>query len=241
MNIAPQQYVMLAGVYVGRWLGVALAVFVLTSNFASSFAMHQAMVRYTYSMGREGILPRLLGKTHPHWKSPYLATIVQSSFTLLVILFLGLVIQHTNADGSVVYALGFADGTTWQQTSGIVSFGWLASIVTICIILVYILTNIAVPFFAHSLGDLHLFPHMIAPLVSTLLLLLPLASYLLPALPGAVGVFFTHLGFAPTPFPANILPLFVLLWVMVGLAGAAYLARAYPDRYQRVGRILEGD
>ncbi|MGB8346961.1 MAG: APC family permease [Ktedonobacteraceae bacterium] len=239
VNIAPQQYVTLAGVYVGRWLGVALIVFVITSNFASSFAMHQAMVRYTYSMGREGILPHLLGKTHPRWKSPFIATFLQSGFTGLLILFLGLVMQHTNPDGSVSYALGIANGTFWQQTSGIVSFGWLASIVTICIILVYILTNIAAPFFARRRGELRLFPHIIAPAVSTLLLLLPLGSYLLPALPGSPGAFFTHLGFAPTPFPANILPLFVLFWVIVGLLVARYVARVHPDRYERLGRIRQ--
>jgi amino acid transporter len=239
VNIAPQQYVTLAGIYVGRWLGIALIVFVITSNFASSFAMHQAMVRYTYSMGREGILPRVLGKTHPRWKSPSVATIMQSSFTFLVILLLGLVMQHTNPDGSVVYGIGFANGTTWQQTSGIVSFGWLASIVTICIILVYILTNIAAPFFARSRGELHLFPHIFAPALSTLLLLLPLASYLFPALPGAVGNYFTHLGFAPTPFPANMLPLFVLAWVLAGLLYAGMVARRYPDRYERMGHLLE--
>jgi len=239
VNIAPQQYIMLAGIYVGRWLGVALAVFVLTSNFASSFAMHQAMVRYTYSMGREGILPLLLGKTHPRWKSPYLATFLQSGFTLAVILCLGLVIQHSNADGSVSYALGIANGTTWQQTSGIVSFGWLASIVTICIILVYILTNIAAPFFAQSRGELSLFPHVIAPAVSTLLLLLPLGSSLLPALPGPPGAFFTHLGFAPTPFPANILPLVVFVWILGGLAYATVLSRTSPNRYERLGQIWQ--
>jgi amino acid transporter len=239
VNVAPQQYVTLAGIYVGRWLGVALIVFVITSNFASSFAMHQAMVRYTYSMGREGILPTILGKTHPRWKSPYVATLLQSGFTLLVIAFLGLVKQHTNPSGSVSYALGIANGTSWQQTSGIVSFGWLASIVTICIILVYILTNIAAPFFARSRNELRLFPHVLAPAVSTLLLLLPLGSYLLPALPGSLGAFFTHLGFAPTPFPANILPLFVLAWVIAGVILASYVARVHPDRYERLGRLVE--
>jgi len=239
VNAAPQQYVTLAGIYVGRWLGIALIIFVVTSNFASSFAMHQAMVRYGYSMGREGILPRILGKTHPRWKSPYIATFMQSGFTFLVILFLGLVRQHPNPDGSVSYALGIANGATWQQTSGIVSFGWLASIVTICIILVYILTNIAAPFFAQRQGELRLFTHVIAPAVSTLLLLLPLASYLLPALPGSLGAFFTRLGFAPTPFPANILPLFVLAWIIAGLVYAALLARHYPGRYDRLGRIWQ--
>ena len=112
VNTAPQQYVTLAERYVGGWLGIALLVFVLTSNAASAFAMHQAMVRYFYSMGREGILPRVFGKTHPRWKSPYLATIAQSGFTLLVILLLGLVIQHVNSDGSVTYGLGLSNGTS---------------------------------------------------------------------------------------------------------------------------------
>lgn len=147
--------------------------------------------------------------------------------------------QHTNTDGSVTYRIGFANGTTWQQTSGIVSFGWLASIVTICIILVYILTNIAAPFFARSRGELRTFPHLVAPGLSTLLLLLPLASYLLPALPGAAGDYFTHLGFAPTPFPANILPLFVLAWIIAGLVVTGCVARLYPDRYERMGQLTE--
>ena len=240
VNSAPQQYVTLAQRYVGGWLGIALLVFVLTSNFASAFAMHQAVVRYFYSMGREGILPRVFGKTHPRWKSPYIATVAQSGFTLLVIAFLGLVIQHANMDGSVSYGLGIATGTTWQQTSGITSFGWLAGIVTMCIILVYLLTNLAAPLFARSRGELRLLPHIVAPVVSSLLLLLPLASYVLPPLPG-IGRFFTALGFAPTPFPANLLPLFVLAWVVLGLLYAAWLSRRAPERYQRLGRIVSGE
>jgi len=49
------------------------------------------------------------------------------------------------------------------------------------------------------------------------------------------------LGFVPTPFPLNILPLFVVLWVGSGLAYALVLARRHPDRYARVGRILPGE
>lgn len=237
VNAAPQQYITLAGTFVGSWLGSALVVFVLTSNFASSLAMHQAMVRYLYALGRDGLLPRLFGRTHSRWHSPYLATFAQSGFTLFVLLFLAVVMQHTNSDGSVVYALGFADGTYWQQTSGIVSFGWLASIVTMCIILVYLLTNLAAPFFARRRHELRLFPHVIAPALSALLLLLPLGSYVLPTLPGAIGAYFTALGFAPTPFPANILPLFVLMWVFAGLGYTVYLSRVHPERLTQMGQV----
>ncbi len=238
---APQQYITLAGTFVGTWLGVALVVFVITSNFASAFAMHQAMVRYFYDMGRAGIFPKSVSRTHPRWQSPYIASIVQTIFSLIVILFLGLVMQHSNKDGSVVYALGFADGNYWQQTSGTGSFGWVASIVTMMIIVVYILTNIAVPFFARSRNELRILPHIVAPALSTLLLLLPLASYVGPAIPGAIGAFFTNLGFAPTPFPSNILPLFVIAWVVIGLIYASYLARKAPERYEMMGRIIRSD
>ena len=236
VSAAPQQYITLAGIFVGSWLGSALVVFVLTSNFASSFAMHQAMVRYLYALGRDGLVPSVFGRTHTHWHSPYLATFAQTGFTLLVLLLLGLVMQHTNSDGSVVYAAGIADGSYWQQTSGIVSFGWLASIVTMCIILVYILTNVAVPFFARSRHELRLFPHVIEPTLSSLLLLLPLGSYLLPAVPGAIGTYVTTLGFAPTPFPANILPLFVIAWVLGGMGYIAYLSHTHPERLGQIGQ-----
>ncbi len=238
---APQQYLTLATTFVGSWLGVALVVFVITSNFASAFAMHQAMVRYFYDMARAGLFPSIFGRTHPRWKSPFVASIAQSLFSLLLIGFLGLIMQHTNPDGSSSYALGFADGRYWQQTNGTVSFGWLASIVTICILVVYVLTNIAAPFFARRQKELRLLPHIVAPLVSSVLLLLPLASYIGPALPGSIGALFTRLGFAPTPFPSNILPLFVVGWVVIGSIYAAFLKRRYPERYERMGSIVRSE
>ncbi|HEV2659488.1 MAG TPA: APC family permease, partial [Ktedonobacteraceae bacterium] len=238
---APQQYLTLATTFVGSWLGVALVIFVITSNFASAFAMHQAMVRYFYDMARAGLFPPIFGRTHPRWKSPHVASIAQSLFSLLLIGFLGLIIQHTNQDGSSSYALGFADGRYWQQTNGTVSFGWLASIVTMCILVVYVLTNIAAPCFARRRNELRLLPHVLAPVGSTILLLLPLASYVGPTLPGVIGAMFTRLGFAPTPFPSNILPLFVLVWVVLGGIYAAFLKRRYPDRYERMGSIVRNE
>ena len=227
VNAAPQQYITLAGTFVGSWLGSTLVVFVLTSNFASSFAMHQAMVRSLYAPGRDGLVPRVFGRTHPRWHSPYLATFAQTGFTLVVIVVLGLVRQHTNSDGSVVYAPGIADGTYWQQTSGIVSFGWLASMVTVCIILVYLLTNLAAPVCAHRRHELRVFAYVIAPSLSSLLLLLP---------PGPIGAYFTAPGFAPTPFPANILPLCVLAWVFAGGGYTVYLSRRHPQRLRQMGQ-----
>jgi amino acid transporter len=198
------------------------------------------MTRYLYSMGREQILPSSFGNTHPRWKSPHIASIAQSVFSLLVVGFLGLVIQHANKDGSVSYALGIADGTIYQQTNGISSYGWLAIIGTICFMLVYILVNIAAPVYARRRGEFRVVTHAIAPILSTIVLLIPLTSFIMPPLPG-IGAFFTGLGFAPTPFPLNILPAFVLVWLLIGAGYALYLYRSNPARFEMLGHIISGE
>jgi amino acid transporter len=197
------------------------------------------MTRYLYSMGREHILPAAFGKTHPRYKSPYIASLVQSAFTLVVLIFLGLIIQQSNKDGSVSYALGIADGKVFQQTNGISSYGWLAIIGTICFIIVYIMTNLAAPIYARSRGEFSIFTHVVAPIISTLALLIPLAAFVLPPLPG-IGTAITGLGFAPTPFPLNILPVFVLIWLAIGFGISFYLARVNPERYRALGHIVSG-
>jgi hypothetical protein len=84
------------------------------------------------------------------------------------------------------------------------------------------------------------FTRLIAPILSSLILLIPLISFVLPPIPG-IGNFFTGLGFFPTPFPLNILPLFVIVWVLIGLGYAAYLSRSDPKRYDKMGLIVRGD
>ena len=241
VNNAPQQYIQLATTFVGSWLGVALIIFVVTSNFASAFAMHQAQVRYVFDMGRAGIFPRVVGRTHPRWGSPFIASLLQTVFSLVIIGFLGLILEHTNADGSVNYALGISTGGYWQQVNGVVSFGWLASVVTMCILCVYLLTNGAAFGFARRNHEVRILIHVIAPLMSSVFLLLPLVAYIGPALPGALGTEFTQLGFAPTPFPSNILPLFVVGWMCLGMFYSLYLAKRFPDRYERMGSIIRSD
>jgi len=240
--IAPLPYYNLADAYVGHWLTVIMIIAVSTSTFAACLAFHQAMVRYFYAMGREEILPKPFGKTHNRWKSPVNAIIAQSIFTALVILFLALIVQKTNADGSTSYALGFADGKIYTQTNGISSYAWLAIIGTISFIIVYILVNIAAPTFAwrSDRSSFNVLTRLIIPILSSLILLIPLISFVFPTIPGPIGSFFTGLGFFPTPFPLNILPLFVLAWVLIGLVVTYFVSRN-PERYEKLGHIVRGD
>src|SRR5207249_1965004 len=94
----------LLGIGVGMALGVwsclvpVLYLTISTSTFAAILAFHNGMVRYFYSLGRETVLPPWFGKTHPRWHSPYTASLVQSAFSIVVILFLAMIFQKTNAD-----------------------------------------------------------------------------------------------------------------------------------------------
>ncbi|HEU5383184.1 MAG TPA: APC family permease [Ktedonobacteraceae bacterium] len=239
--IAPTPYFDLANQYVGGWLTPIMYITISTSTFAAIIAFHNGMIRYLYAMGRERVLPQWFGKTHPRWKSPYTASFVQSIFSLLVVLFLALVMQHTNADGSTSYALGIPDGKVYQQTNGIASFGWLAIIGTINFIIVYILVNISAPVYAHRHKEFHVLTHVVAPLLSSLVLLIPLASFVLPGIPGPIGDYVTGLGFFPTPFPLNILPIFPVIWLVIGWLYTAYLLRTNPARFARLGRIVRGE
>ncbi|HET8846691.1 MAG TPA: APC family permease [Ktedonobacteraceae bacterium] len=238
---APAPYFDMANRYVGGWLTPVLSLTICTSTFASILAFHNGMIRYLYSMGRERVLPGWLGKTHPRWGSPYAASFVQSAFSLLVVLFLALIIQHANADGSTSYALGIADGKTSQQTNGIASYGWLAIIGTLNFLLVYILVNISAPFYARRHKELRVLTHVLAPLLSSLVLLIPLVSFVFPAIPGPIGEYFTGLGFFPTPFPLNILPIFPVLWLLIGWGYTIYLSRTHPGRFESLGRIVRGE
>ena len=73
------------------------------------------------------------------------------------------------------------------------------------------------------------------------MLLIPLASFVLPAIPGPIGDFATSTGLAPTPFPLNILPIFPILWIVIGLIYTTILRRVNPSRFEKLGRIVRGE
>ncbi len=236
-------YYSLASQYVGGWLQALMIIAISTSSLACGLAFHNGMVRYFYAMGREGILPTIFGKTHPRYRSPHISIIAQSLFSALLMIAFAFVIQKTNPDKTISYALGIADGKVYTQTDGIFPYTWLAIIGTIAFVIVYIMVNISSPVFAlrFERKKFNVLRHIVAPVLSTLALLIPLISFVMPAIPGPIGDYFTNLGFAATPFPLNILPLFVLIWIIAGLLYAAYLARNAPERYERMGRIVRGD
>ncbi len=63
------------GLLAGQFWASALSYLIITGSLACAAALTNAGLRYMYAMGREGLLPRYLGKTHPVHKSPYTAVL----------------------------------------------------------------------------------------------------------------------------------------------------------------------
>src|SRR5205807_4629705 len=85
---AGQFYLGPAQQYIGLGVDQALSILIITGSFACGMAFHNTACRYFYSLGREKVLPAALGRTHPRWKSPHVASITQSVIAgVIVVLF----------------------------------------------------------------------------------------------------------------------------------------------------------
>jgi amino acid transporter len=78
----------------GAWLLVLLALF--NSTLANCIATGNASTRVFFAMGRTGVLPRWLSKTHPRFKTPVNAIALQTAIAIIVGVGLSLIIGAVN-------------------------------------------------------------------------------------------------------------------------------------------------
>jgi amino acid transporter len=101
-----------------HWLATVMQVLILTGSFACALAFHNVAMRYGYAMGREGILPRALGKTHPTHRSPYIASITQTVVAVAIVLAWGIGsgFGYTDASNTAyvrIYTMMAVQGVVW--------------------------------------------------------------------------------------------------------------------------------
>ena len=132
------------------WVLIFLAI--INSAIANANAGVNAATRVLYAMGRNGVLPRALARTHPVHKTPHIAIIVQTLF-------------------GVVMAMLFA--WKWGPLTGFVV---MATALTILVILVYITVCIASIVYYRTEGRAEFNPwlHGVFPVVGALAFLAPL-------------------------------------------------------------------
>jgi amino acid transporter len=199
--------------YVGQWANEAMAVLILTSSFACSMAFHNTAARYMYSLGREGVLPRVLGKTHPTHKSPHVASVVQSLFAALWIILFAF-FAGTNDPNAQAY-LGVY---TMLAVLGTMLLLILQAVVSIAII---------VYFRANHPGEVNVFAGLIAPVIAFIsqvylvyLLVVNLETF------GGTGSF------------GSRIPLIAFIILGVGIVWGMALRFIAPAAHARIGRMV---
>jgi amino acid transporter len=134
------------------WLEQIIDLCAITGIFSCLLAIHNTTVRIIFSMGRDHVLPTVLGRVHSRWFSPYTAIIAQTIFTLVV---------------------GFATGF-WLGPGATGAYGFTGAIGTIAIVIVYMLCNIALMRYFFRLPERNILLHIIVPILGVAALAYPL-------------------------------------------------------------------
>ena len=210
---APDPTTILFGVGADRigtfYADVALALF-CTSLFAAVLAFHNAVARYFFALGREGVLPRAFGRVHPRTGAPFIGSLTQSLIALVVI---------------AIFAIADADPV-------LKLFTWLTNLGTLGVLLLMAVTSFAVVSYFRKRPDHELGPGrtLIAPLIAGVLLLGILILGLLN-----FNVLITGSPDADTDKMTIILPLILFGIGVIGLIVGMVLKSSKPDVYANIG------
>ncbi len=208
-------YLMPARAIAGPLVADVMSILIITGSFACAMAFHNTTARYLYSLGREGIMPRALGRTHPRWKSPHIASITQTGVAAAIIIAFALIAGHDNAATQAYVDL----------------YGLMAIMGVIIILSVQALVGLAifVYFWRFHRDEFHWFTTGLAPIIG-------FVSQVF-----VVGLLFQNLSFAAGGLSfANWLGPIDGLVVLLGIAIAFYWKRARPEKYKLVGRLIHG-
>jgi amino acid transporter len=115
-----------------NWLATIMQVLILTGSFACAMAFHNVTMRYFYAMGREGILPRALGRTHRTHKSPHIASVTQTVVAVVLVLAWGIGSGFSFAKAADT---AYVRIYTMMAVQGVV---WLMAIQTVCALAVIV-------------------------------------------------------------------------------------------------------
>jgi amino acid transporter len=126
----------------GQMAGYVMEGLLLASLFACGLSFHNTLNRYLFAAGREGLLWRGLGRTHPDHHSPAVAGAVQTAFMLGAIM---------------LFALAGADPYA-------VVFSWMGAFSSLGILALQLLVSLAViAFFWRKSHGVSLWRRLIAP------------------------------------------------------------------------------
>ncbi|MDR7304088.1 APC family permease [Haloactinomyces albus] len=134
------------GTYLGPLAVDLMQLLLITSLFAALLAFHNAIARYLFALGRQGVGPAVLARAHSEHGSPHVGSAMQTGSAVLIV---------------GVFAVAAADPVLQM-------FSWMSGVATLSVLLLMTLTSVAIfAFFGHSRVDQRWWHARIAPALGT--------------------------------------------------------------------------
>jgi len=196
---------------VAGWLAVFAWIAGLTSTLGVLISAVNSQARLIFNAGREGLLPRWLGKVHPTRRTP-----VNAMFTFIAIAALIILVW------AVLHLAGGAKQS--GEMSALNFFVDSSTMGTILVLVVYFLSNLALPFYYRKYRpqEFHVVKHAVLPVLGMI----------------AVGVPMYYLVKPGQSAPLNWFPYAALGVIVVSVVYAIWLSRRDPGLGDRVGSII---
>lgn len=134
------------------WMKQIVEIAAILGIFSCFLAVQNATVRVIFTMGRDGVLPRPLGRVHRSWHSPYVAIYALTAL-------------------SIALGIGLS---AWLGSGLTAVYGWTGSIGTVAVIIVYMMANLALIRFFWRDPERSILRHVVAPVAGIAALSYPL-------------------------------------------------------------------
>jgi amino acid transporter len=196
---------------IAAWLAFFAYIAGITSTLGVLISGVNSQARLIFNAGREGLLPRWLGKVHPQRRTPVNAIFAFVAIAAVII---------------CVWALLHLAGGAKQsgQMNALNFFVDSSTMGTILVLVVYFLSNLALPFYYRRYR-----PREFSPLKHAVLPVLGMI---------AVGVPMYYLVKPGQPAPLDWFPYAALGVIVVSVSYAVWLSRRDPGLGDRVGSIV---
>ena len=188
----------------------------ITSLFAALQSFHNAVARYFFALGREGVLPRWLGRVRAGSHAPWAGSVTQTAIAVLVTI--GFAIAGASNDDPLFPVLTMF---TWLTNGG--AFGL---VLLMCIVAVAV-----IGFFRRDPRGVSLWARLVAPAIGAVLLAVLFVTILLN--------WNLMLGQTQTTLATFVVPAIVILPGIAGAVWGVILKSSDPAKYDRIGHNIE--
>jgi len=187
------------------WMKWPVIIASVSSMFAVMINSANGIARILNTMGSEGLLPRAMGHIDAKRNTPSQAVFFTGAFSIIVALIVGAV-----------------SGGLGDPTGGSNVYGYLGFLLTLGILPVYVLTNLAAAVHFWRAGRFSVLRHGILPVLGGGLMVALLVGQILEN----------------SSAPFSWFPYVILGWVAVGIGVAVWLGIVRPNVLKAAGSVL---